>query len=127
LLLLYLYYIVAILINKTVGIIEKIIWVIEIFFLKNIKVFFVNLLQNDFVLGTICSLLIFKSLNIFQTITHTKDEDGTTPSDDDIGKLLDARKDNTLRWLCWYKTVNDMKIPYLQSGLIFKQHTHSSL
>jgi hypothetical protein len=24
----------------------------------------------------------------------------TTPSDDDIGKLLDARKDNTLRWLC---------------------------
>jgi hypothetical protein len=24
----------------------------------------------------------------------------TAPSDDDIGKLLDARKDNTLKWLC---------------------------
>jgi hypothetical protein len=47
-----------------------------------------------------------------------------SPSDDDIGKLLDARRDNTLRWLCCYKTVNDMKIPYLQGGLIFKQHAH---
>jgi hypothetical protein len=31
----------------------------------------------------------------------------TTPSDDDIGKLLDAWKDNTLRWLGCYKTVED--------------------
>jgi hypothetical protein len=37
----------------------------------------------------------------------------TAPSDDDIGKLLNARKDNTLRWLCWYKTVEDQKFPYL--------------
>jgi hypothetical protein len=51
----------------------------------------------------------------------------TTPSDDDIGKLLDARKDNTLRWLCCYKTVDDMKVPYLQGGLIFKQHAHDQI
>jgi hypothetical protein len=51
----------------------------------------------------------------------------TTPSDDDIGKLLYARKDNTLRWLCCYKTVNDMKIPYLQGGLILKQHSHNQI
>jgi hypothetical protein len=38
----------------------------------------------------------------------------TAPSDEDIGKLLDARKYNTLRWLCCYKTVDDMKVPYLQ-------------
>jgi hypothetical protein len=37
----------------------------------------------------------------------------TSPSDDDIGKLLDARKDNTLRWLCCYKMVDDMNVPYL--------------
>jgi hypothetical protein len=49
----------------------------------------------------------------------------TTPSDDDIGKLLDARRDNALRWLCCYKTVDDMKVHYLQGGLIFKQHTHN--
>jgi hypothetical protein len=51
----------------------------------------------------------------------------TAPSDDGIGKLLDARKDNTLRWLCFYKTVDDMKIPYLQGGLIFKQHAHNQI
>jgi hypothetical protein len=49
----------------------------------------------------------------------------TTPSDDDFGKLLDARKDNTLRLLCCYKTVDDMKVPYLQGGLIFKEHIHN--
>jgi hypothetical protein len=31
----------------------------------------------------------------------------TTPSDDDIGKLLNVRKDNRLRWLCSYKTRED--------------------
>jgi hypothetical protein len=46
------------------------------------------------------------------------------PSHDDIGKPLDGRKDNTLRWLCCYKTVGDQKVPYLQGGLIFKEHTH---
>jgi hypothetical protein len=51
----------------------------------------------------------------------------TTPSDDDIGKLLNTRKNNTLRWLCCYKTVNDMKIPYLQGGLILKQHSHNQI
>jgi hypothetical protein len=49
----------------------------------------------------------------------------TTPSDDDIGKLLDARKDNTLRWFCCYKTVDEMNVPYLQGGLIFQQHAHN--
>jgi hypothetical protein len=34
----------------------------------------------------------------------------TSPSDDDIGKLFDTRKDNILRWLCCYKTVDDMKV-----------------
>jgi hypothetical protein len=48
-----------------------------------------------------------------------------SPSDDNIGKLLDARKDNTLRWLSCYKTVEDVKVPYLQGGLIFKQHSHN--
>jgi hypothetical protein len=42
----------------------------------------------------------------------------TAPSDDDTGKLLDARKDNTLRWLCCYKTVDDIKVPYLRGRLI---------
>jgi hypothetical protein len=49
----------------------------------------------------------------------------TSPSDDDIGKLLDARKDNTLRLLCSYKKIDDMKVPHLHGGLIFKQHTHN--
>jgi hypothetical protein len=40
----------------------------------------------------------------------------TTPSDEDIGKLLDARKDNTLKWLCCYKAIDEMKVPYLQGG-----------
>jgi hypothetical protein len=44
----------------------------------------------------------------------------TAPSDDDIGKPLDARKDNTLIRLYFYKTLDDMKVPYLQGGLIFK-------
>jgi hypothetical protein len=48
----------------------------------------------------------------------------TAPSDDNIGKLLDARKDNTLRWLCCYKAV-DLKVFYLQGGLIFKKHTYN--
>jgi hypothetical protein len=48
----------------------------------------------------------------------------TAPSNNDIGKLLDVRKENTLRWLRFYKTVEDQKFPYLQSGLIFKEHTH---
>jgi hypothetical protein len=51
----------------------------------------------------------------------------TSPSDDDIGKLLDARKDNTLKWLCCYKTVNDMNVPNLQGGLILKQHSHNQI
>jgi hypothetical protein len=34
-----------------------------------------------------------------------------SPSDDDIEKLLDVKKDNTLRWLCCYKTVDDMNVP----------------
>jgi hypothetical protein len=49
----------------------------------------------------------------------------TAPSDDDIGKLLNARRDNTVRWLCCYKTVEDQKFPYLQGGLIFKKHAHN--
>jgi hypothetical protein len=48
----------------------------------------------------------------------------TAPSDNDVGKLLDARKDNTLRWLCCYKTIEDQKIFFLQGGLIFDKHTH---
>jgi hypothetical protein len=48
----------------------------------------------------------------------------TAPSDKDIEKLLDSRKDNTLRWLCFNKTVDDQKVLYLQGGLIFKQHPH---
>jgi hypothetical protein len=36
----------------------------------------------------------------------------TTPSDDDIGKLLNARRDNTLRWLCYYKIVEDQKVSF---------------
>jgi hypothetical protein len=44
----------------------------------------------------------------------------TAPSDD-LGKLLDTRKDNTLRWLCCVKTVEDQKFPYLQGGLIFME------
>jgi hypothetical protein len=43
----------------------------------------------------------------------------TSPSDDDIEKLLNTRKDNTLRWICCYKTVDDMKIPYLQGGTTY--------
>jgi hypothetical protein len=46
------------------------------------------------------------------------------PSDEDIGKLLDAKKDNTLRWLCCYKVVDDKNVPYLQGGLIFKKCSH---
>jgi hypothetical protein len=46
------------------------------------------------------------------------------PSDEDIGKLLETRKDNTLRLLCCYKSVDDMKVPYLQGGLIFKNHMY---
>jgi hypothetical protein len=39
----------------------------------------------------------------------------TVPSEEDVGKLLDDRKDNILRWLCYYKTVEDQKfLPYLQ-------------
>jgi hypothetical protein len=49
----------------------------------------------------------------------------TAPSDDYIGELLSARKENTLRWLCCYKTVEDQKFLYLQGGLIFKQHTYN--
>jgi hypothetical protein len=49
----------------------------------------------------------------------------TSPSDDDIGKLLDVKRDNTLRWLCWYKTVENQKFLYLQGGLIFKEYTHN--
>jgi hypothetical protein len=37
---------------------------------------------------------------------------------------LDARKNNTLRWLCCYKTVDDIKLPYLEGGLIFKEYAH---
>jgi hypothetical protein len=48
----------------------------------------------------------------------------TASSDDDIGKLLDTGKDNTLRWLRCYKSVDDMKVLTLQGGLIFKQHVH---
>jgi hypothetical protein len=48
----------------------------------------------------------------------------TIPSDDDVEKLLSGRIDNTLRWLCCYKTVEDQKFPYLQGGVIFKEHTH---
>jgi hypothetical protein len=36
----------------------------------------------------------------------------TAPSNDDIGKLLNA-KNNGLTWLCCFKTVYDMKFPYL--------------
>jgi hypothetical protein len=49
----------------------------------------------------------------------------TAPSDDDIGKLLDAWKNNTLTLLCCYKVVDDMKVPYLQGGLIFKEQKHN--
>jgi hypothetical protein len=48
----------------------------------------------------------------------------TTPSDEDIGKLSDTRKNNILRWLYFYKMVEDQKFPYLQGGLIFKKHSH---
>jgi hypothetical protein len=48
----------------------------------------------------------------------------SAPSDDDIGKLLDVRKYNTLRWLCCYKTVEDQKFPYLQGGLIIMEHIY---
>jgi hypothetical protein len=51
----------------------------------------------------------------------------TAPSDNNIGKLLNARKDKILRWLCCYKIVEDQKFTCLQGGLIFKEHTHSSM
>jgi hypothetical protein len=46
----------------------------------------------------------------------------TTPSDEDIGKLLDDRKNNTVRWMCCYKMVYEKKFPYLHGRLIFKEH-----
>jgi hypothetical protein len=46
-------------------------------FVKKNKSFFVNLLQNYFVPGIICSLQIFKISHLCQTITPTKDEDGS--------------------------------------------------
>jgi hypothetical protein len=47
-----------------------------------------------------------------------------TPSDEDIGKLLEAREENILRWLVCYKVIDDMKVRYLQGGLIFKDYAH---
>jgi hypothetical protein len=48
-----------------------------------------------------------------------------SPSDEDIGKLLEARKDNILRWLCCYRAIDDMKVLHLLGGLIFKNHAHN--
>jgi hypothetical protein len=47
------------------------------------------------------------------------------PSDEDIGKLLDAREENILRWLVCYKVVDDMKVPYLQGGLILNDNSYN--
>jgi hypothetical protein len=38
-----------------------------------------------------------------------------------------ARKDNTLRWLCCYKAIDGMKVPFLQGEVIFKNHTHDRI